>query len=125
MIPDTNAVSALFAGDAALGSLLSASPRHELPAVVIGEYRHGLARSRFRRTLLPLLDDLIRESVVLEIGLATAEAYATVRERLRRRGRPIPENDVWISALALERGLDVVSRDEHFDFVEGLRRQAW
>jgi len=125
VILDTNAVSALFTGDAALGKLLSGRPRHELPTIVIGEYRYGLARSRFRRTLQPLLDDLIAESVVLEVGLGTAEAYATVRERLRRRGRPIPENDVWISALAIEHGLDVVSRDAHFDFVEGLRRRAF
>jgi tRNA(fMet)-specific endonuclease VapC len=125
VILDTNAVSALFAGDASLGRVLGASPRHELPTIVIGEYRYGLARSRFRRTLLPLLEDLVRESVILEVGLATAEAYAKVRERLRRRGRPIPENDVWISALAVEHGLEVVSRDEHFDFVEGLRRRPW
>ena len=125
MILDTNAVSALFAGDASLGKVLSARQSHELPTIVIGEYRYGLARSRFRRTLLPLLDDLIRESVVLEVGLATAEAYAGVRERLRRRGRPIPENDVWISALAIEHDLEVVSRDEHFDLVEGLRRRPW
>lgn len=125
MILDTNTVSALFAGDDSLRKVLSSSARHELPAIVIGEYRYGLARSRFRRVLLPVLEDLIRESVVLDIGVATAEAYAEVRERLRRRGRPIPENDVWISALAIEHGLEVVSRDEHFDFVEGLRRRAW
>jgi tRNA(fMet)-specific endonuclease VapC len=75
--------------------------------------------------LLPLLEELVRESVVLEVGLATAAAYAMVRERLRRKGRPIPENDVWISALAVEHGLEIVSRDEHFDEVVGLRRRGW
>jgi tRNA(fMet)-specific endonuclease VapC len=125
MILDTNAVSALFEGDKALAQVLGAAPKHELPAIVVGEYRYGLAHSKHKRTLLPLLEELIRESVVLDVGLATAEAYALVRERLRRRGRPLPENDVWIAALAIEHGLDVVSRDTHFDDVEGLLRRSW
>ena len=125
MILDTNAVSALFVGDAALERLLAVGPRHELPVIVIGEYRYGLARSRARRTLLPLLETLIDESTVLEIGPRTAEVYAQVRERLRAAGTPIPENDVWISALAIEHGLDLVSRDTDFDRVAGLRRRSW
>ena len=125
MILDTNAVSALLIGDPHIETLLGASERHELPVVVVGEYRYGLMRSKFRKKLGRLLDDLILESVILPIGVATADAYALVRERLRRKGHPIPENDVWISALALEHGLDVASRDAHFDAVEGVRRRSW
>ena len=44
---------------------------------------------------------------------------------LRARGTPIPENDVWISALAIEHGLDIVSRDTDFDYVAGIRRRSW
>jgi tRNA(fMet)-specific endonuclease VapC len=72
-----------------------------------------------------LLDQLIRESTVLEVGLETANTYAVVREQLRETGKPLPENDVWISALAVQHGLDIVSRDTHFDHVPGLRRRAW
>lgn len=93
--------------------------------IVIGEYRYGLARSRLRRRLTPLFDELIRESTVLSVGVATAAAYATVRAALRARGTPIPENDVWISALAIEHGLDIVSRDSDFDRVAGVRRRSW
>lgn len=125
MILDTNAVSALFDGDAALARVLGLAPKHELPTIVIGEYRYGLARSRHRRTFSALLETLIRESIVLDVGLGTATAYARVRERLRAIGRPLPENDVWIGALAIEHDLDVVSRDGHFDHIEGLRRRAW
>ncbi len=125
MILDTNAVSGLLEGDPALEALLARDHRHELPVIVIGEYRYGLARSRRRRTLLPLLDELVRESTVLSVGLETAAAYAAVREALRAQGTPISENDVWISALAIEHGLDVVSRDTDFDHVTGLRRRSW
>jgi tRNA(fMet)-specific endonuclease VapC len=125
VILDTNAVSALFVGDPDLEAVLAASHRHELPTIVIGEYRFGLARSRHRKILVPLLDQLIAESVILNVDLATTEAYAVVRERLRAKGRPLPENDVWIAALAIQHGLDVVSRDIHFDHVAGLRRRSW
>ncbi len=125
MILDTNAVSALLAGDAALGDLLSAQARHHLPVIVIGEYRFGLLRSRHRESLERLLATLVRESVVLLVDEATAEVYSHVREELRGRGRPLPENDVWISALALQHHQPVVTRDGHFDEVEGLRRLSW
>jgi len=125
MILDTNAVSALLEGDPALEVVLARSARHELPVIVIGEYRYGLARSRLRRRLVPLFDELIRESTVLSVGVETAAVYAKVREGLRAKGTPIPENDVWISALAVEHGLDIVSRDRDFDHVAGVRRRSW
>ena len=59
------------------------------------------------------------------MGVETAVAYAAVREARRARGTPIPENDVWISALAIEHGLDIVSRDTDFDYVAGIRRRSW
>ena len=125
MILDTNAVSALFAGDPSLEQLLAPSERHHLPVIVIGEYRYGLLRSAHRRRLEPLLETLIRESTVLPVDEGTASGYAFLRDELRRAGRPIPENDLWIAALALQHRLPVVSRDEHFDSVAGLERRAW
>ena len=58
MILDTNAVSALLSGDPALARLLEPSERHQLPVIVIGEYRHGLLRSRHRQTLSAFLERL-------------------------------------------------------------------
>lgn len=125
MILDTNAVSALLAGDPALEAVLAGEERHELPVIVIGEYRYGLQRSRARARLEPLLEALIEESGVLSISEATTRHYARVRESLRAAGKPIPENDVWIAALAAEHGLAVVTRDRDFDRVEGLTCLGW
>ena len=125
MILDTNAVSALLVGDRGLAEILEPVPRHHLPVVVVGEYRFGLVRSRHRRRLTSLLEDLIRESRVLLIDETTAGTYASVREELRQLGRPIPENDVWIAALARQHDEPVVSLDQHFDHVPGLRRLVW
>ena len=125
LILDTNAVSALFAGDPPLAEVLASEDRIHLPVIVIGEYLYGLARSRDRGRLGRLLDMLIHESDVLEVDVGTASHYATLREELRLRGRPIPENDVWIAALARQHDLPIVSRDDHFDEVANLRRWSW
>lgn len=125
MILDTNAVSALLVGDPALGKVLSADQRHQLPVIVIGEYRYGLLNSQHRGHLETLLDTLALESDVLPVDETTAEEYARIRDELRRKGRPIPENDIWIAALARQHARPVVSRDDHFDYVSELRRVTW
>ena len=125
MILDTNAVSALLAGDKELAVVLASGERHHLPVIVIGEYRYGLLRSKHRQRLGPLLDILIRESIPLAVDVETTDHYAQVRDELRRGGTPIPENDVWIAALARQHAEPVVSRDEHFDAVKGIVRHSW
>ena len=125
MILDTNAVSALFAGATALDDVLARRSRHHLPVVVIGEYRFGILRSRSRSQLESAFTGLIRESIILGVDETTAEIYARVKDELRTKGLPIPANDVWIAALALQHDQPVVSRDEHFDSVSGVARIGW
>ncbi len=125
MILDTNAVSALLSGDASLARILESADRHHLPVIVIGEYRYGLHRSQHGQKLRTFLEILIRESLVLRVDEATTVHYAAVRNELRERGRPIPENDVWIAALARQHDQPIVSRDEHFDQIAGTERLAW
>jgi tRNA(fMet)-specific endonuclease VapC len=62
---------------------------------------------------------------VLRVDEGTAEQYAEVRDALKRSGRPIPGNDVWIAALARQYALPLLTRDQHFDFVPGLERVGW
>ena len=61
----------------------------------------------------------------MPIGTNTAERYGEIKDILRSKGRPIPYNDIWIGALALQHGLTLVSRDEHFGEIEGLDLQKW
>ena len=125
MILDTTALSALFAGDEGLASLLGDARRHHLPVIVVGEYRYGLARSSKAERLGTALDVLLSESILLPVDSATTHHYAAVREQLRMAGTPIPENDVWIAALARQHRLAVVSRDRHFAAIAGLRLRTW
>lgn len=125
MILDTNAVSDLFAGNQDLEAALAVSEKHHLPVIVIGEYRFGLIASRKQRMLEPLLDRLEQESFVLSPDRSTARQYAGIRHELRSKAKPIPENDIWIAALARQHKLEIVSNDKHFDHVEGINRINW
>jgi len=125
LILDTNAVSALFAGDPSIAEVLAEEHQHHLPVIVIGEYRYGLMKSRERGRLGRFLDLFIHESIVLPIDVETTVHYANLREALRRNGRPIPENDAWVAALSTQYGLPIVSRDTHFDDVAGVERLGW
>jgi predicted nucleic acid-binding protein len=125
MILDTNAVSALLDGDPSLEAVLAVADRHHLPAITLGEYRYGLKFSRHKRALEALLESLESESFSLTVDNGTARHYADIRGELKAAGRPIPENDIWIAALARQHRLPIVSCDGHFDDIRGIRRIGW
>ena len=95
-----------------------------LPIVVIGELLYGFRNgSRLERNTGELQEFLENPFVsVPPTTLTTADRYARVAARLRAKGRPIPSNDIWIAAHAMETGADLISYDGHFDHVDGL---AW
>lgn len=114
-----------MAEDAALRALVENAHQLFLPAIVLGEYRFGLRNSRHRRSLLPMLEALESDCVVLAVDSVTAREYADIRSELKAVGTPIPVNDLWIAALARQHDLAIVSRDTHFDRVKGVKRKGW
>ena len=125
MILDTNALSALADGTPAFERAAHGVVRFSIPVIVLGEFLFGIGRSRHRRQYEQWLEELIEASDVLQVDRETAARYAAVRGELRRRGRPIPSNDTWIAALALQHDLTLLSRDAHFDEVSAVRRVHW
>jgi predicted nucleic acid-binding protein len=125
LILDTNALSAFVDGEPELGAILRAQPRAAIPAVVLGEFRYGIAASRHRNTYEDWLDAHLRDFALLAITAETTLPYASLRMTLRRLGRPIPANDAWIAALAMQHGLSILSRDEQFDVLPDVERIAW
>lgn len=105
--------------------MLRRQARAAIPVIVLGEFRYGIAESRSRREYEDWLDSQLPYFEVLAVTDETAVAYAALRVALKRAGRPIPANDAWIGALALQHGLPVLSRDQHFDFVPDLQRRSW
>ena len=90
-----------------------------------GEFAYGIARSRYREAYHRSLRRMLERCTVLDIGIETARHYAAIRLELKSAGTPIPANDLWIAALSRQHSTPVMSRDRHFDFVGGLRRQTW
>ena len=125
MILDTNALSAFADGDAGVGDVLQRQSRVAIPVIVLGEFRYGIAQSKHRAAYEAWLDSHLLHFDILTVTQDTALAYAALRVALRRSGRPIPANDAWIAALALQHRRSVLSRDEHFDAVPGLDRARW
>ena len=125
MILDTNALSAFVDGESGIGRVLSRQAAAAIPVIVLGEFRYGIATSRHRSVYEAWLDSELPHFEILPVTQDTAVAYAGLRVELKRMGRPIPANDAWIAALALQHRWPVLSRDKHFDHIPGLRREAW
>lgn len=122
MILDTNGLSAAADGDRALEPIFREAAAIAVPAIVLGEYRYGIRQSRERRRYEAWLAEAVPSYRVLAVDEETAEHYADIRSELKRRGRPIPSNDVWIAALTRQYVLPLLTRDQHFDSVSGLKR---
>jgi len=125
MMLDTNALSALADGDAALAAVLGDTAHLALPVITLGEYRFGILASRHRKAYEAWLAEHLSLFDVLPADAETAIHYASLRHELKLLGRPVPENDLWIGALARQHRLQVVSRDVHFQAMPGIDGLAW
>jgi tRNA(fMet)-specific endonuclease VapC len=125
VILDTNALSAFVDGEPRVGAILRVEHRAAVPVVVLGEFRYGIAGSRHRKTYEDWLANHLGDFDLLAITADTTVPYASLRAALKRMGRPIPANDAWIAALAMQHGFPILSRDEHFDVLPDVRRISW
>jgi tRNA(fMet)-specific endonuclease VapC len=113
---DTSAYSQMRRGNQAILDVVRRSETIALSAIVLGELHGGFrAGNRCAENIAQLAQFLSKPSVrVLNITEETALRYAEIDVYLRKRGRSIPRNDVWIAAVALEHGLQLVTLDVHF-----------
>lgn len=125
VILDTNALSAWLDGEPLLLPVLNEVDTFFLSPIVLGEYRFGIAASKYRERYETVLGEILNEIDVLPMNDPVAKKYADIRRELKEMGTPIPWHDIWIAAQARCFGLKVLSRDRHFDFVSGLKRVSW
>jgi tRNA(fMet)-specific endonuclease VapC len=122
---DTNIIIALFASDTAVKTRLAEADEVFVSSIAIGELCFGAWRSTHVQDNLDRVADFASNNVVLACDTETARRYGKIKELLRARGRPIPENDIWMAAIALQHDLILATRDAHFEAVDGLRLAAW
>jgi tRNA(fMet)-specific endonuclease VapC len=123
---DTNRLTDLLQGDARLAERLGACDEVWVPLVVLGEIKAGFQGGTERHRNEALLQRFLAKATVSVLlpGRETAEHYARVFVQLKRAGTPVPDNDLWIAALALEHDLTLITRDRHFERIPQLPRES-
>jgi len=122
---DTNIVIALFDADEAVLANLDLALEVFVPAIVLGELFFGAAKSARRVENVAKVERFAAASSVLACDVQVAREYGRLKQDLRAKGRPLPENDLWIAATANRHQLTVVTRDQHFGEIEGLATARW
>jgi tRNA(fMet)-specific endonuclease VapC len=121
---DTNIIIISFK-DKSLKTRIEESNSVFIPSIVIGELYFGAEKSQNKKDNYKRIKILIENSIILNCDSDTARHYGVIKVSLREKGKPVPENDIWISAIAMQYNLELVTRDEHFQFVDGIKISKW
>jgi len=122
LLIDTNIYSNLLKGEKEILAILQKANEIGIASISIGEllsgFKGGSKEQRNRKELEEFLDS--PRVTVYSIDEFTADFYAEILYGLRKTGKPIPTNDIWIAATAFQHGFKLYSKDEHFKNVAGL-----
>jgi len=120
---DTNAYVSFLRGDKKVLDYLSRADRVFMSVFVLGELFAGFKAGNKEKENRQILEKFLQKSTVsvLEATMETADIFGLVMALLRRAGKPLPINDIWIAAHTLETGSVLVTYDEHFRLIPGLR----
>ena len=124
LLLDTSAYSAFKRGHSGVVDLVRRSEQILLPTIVAGELIAGFrSGSRCKKNLTELREFLDHSRVTtVQVTLTTADRYGRIYSALRRKGTPVPTNDMWVAAQAMETGTELASLDGHFEHIDGI---AW
>lgn len=118
---DTNIVIRLFKNDPEIIRTLTTVSTFCLPVPVIAEILFTARNSSRQKENLKIYNEFIDVCEALNITRETADHYSSIRLELKRKGRPIPENDLWIAAICREQNLPLLTGDAHFDNINDLK----
>jgi tRNA(fMet)-specific endonuclease VapC len=122
---DTNIIIALFGQDPQVLEQLPQVQEVYVPSIALGELYYGAQKSECVSVNVTRIEEFAANSTVLGCDHGTARRYGGIKNFLRQKGRPLPENDLWIAAIAMQHTLVLVTRDEHFRDIAGLTIEAW
>ena len=122
---DTNIIIGLLKREASVVAAIAAAAEIFVPVIALGELYFGAVRSSRPEANRAVLDQFVEGRILLTCDLLVAREYGRLKSELKAQGTPLPENDMWIAAIALCYGLTVASRDRHFREIGGLAVVAW
>nr|UXE44315.1 ribonuclease VapC4 [uncultured bacterium] len=119
---DTSFYSAMMKRHDGAVRLVRSATGIALNPVILGELRYGFANGNLREQNERILSEFLDEPYVtlLPIDNVTSEFYALISSTLRKVGKPIPTNDIWIAASAMQHGCDLLTLDGHFEHISNL-----
>jgi tRNA(fMet)-specific endonuclease VapC len=124
-ILDTSIIIALFNKDKDIHSHIIFADEIYIPCIAVGELYYGAYKSTKAAINLRQINRFVLQNTVLSCDTKTAKIYGDIKNSLKKIGKPIPENDIWIAALAKLHSLVLVTRDTHFSVIEGLETRDW
>jgi len=122
---DTNIVIALFDKDKNVVDNIQKAENVHVPSIVIGELYYGAYNSTKIKENIEKINQFQNDASILDCDAYTGNHYGQIKKELKEKGNPIPENDIWIAALAKQHDLELVSRDKHFEKIDNLKVTKW
>ncbi|WP_353929935.1 type II toxin-antitoxin system VapC family toxin [Okeanomitos corallinicola TIOX110] len=122
---DTNIIIAIFAGEENVKKHLAEVESVFIPSIALGELFYGARKSGRSQQNIEKIEEFISKNIILNCDLETSKIYGEIKNKLRLKGRPLPENDIWIAAISIQHHLTIVTRDAHFHEVENLSIVSW
>ena len=113
-ILDANIVIDIFRGDAITIKAISQLNKIYVPVIVIGESYYGANKSNQTNKKILEIEQLKQRVEILEVNELISKYYGEIKDQLRKKGKPIPENDIWMAAIVKEKGLPLLTNDKHF-----------
>ncbi len=121
LLLDTNIISDLNDNVPETLEVLASAEEIFTSVIAAGELFYGIENSTRRKENFSFYTDFFQTCAVLDVTLDTASIYGTIKTNLRQKGKPTPENDIWMAAIAIQNELTLLTRDNHFTLVDGLR----
>lgn len=122
---DTNAAIAIIEDDADMQAWLERNSETLIPSTVVGELYFGAYKSSRVAFNVARIEEFVAGNRILPCDAETGKWYGQIKQELKSKGGPIPENDVWIAAVARQYDLTLVTRDDHFQRITLLQTESW
>jgi tRNA(fMet)-specific endonuclease VapC len=119
---DTSAYIRLLKGSPDLVDSIMGAETVLMSPIVLGELMFGFRKGTRVQVNMKDLEEFLTQDTVhrITLGETTADRYSRISVQLKRQGTPIPTNDIWIAAQAMEHGADLLTFDRHFEMIHGL-----
>ena len=122
---DTNIVIEIFKGNRTFANKINKLKQFYISTIVLGEFYIGINRVTNKSKHQKKLIDFLELCTIINIDSNTAKFYGETVAALYIKGNPIPTNDIWIAAIALQHNLILVTQDKHFKQIDNLTMKSW